>query len=207
MIFRYTDEELLDGLRQQNDFLIIYVYNDYGPAVRHFVRQNSGNDQDVEDIIHDTLLVIYNRIRLPSFQLNCSLKTYFLAISKNLWLQRLERKCRLMYQADCEVNEPMGSYASEDDDFLELRIELDRLFFKHLSRMPIECRRLLELYILKIPYKEIARLMKYKDEIYVKTRKYSCKNLLRKKIMNDPEYQQFVDDNGTESYKQLDRSL
>lgn len=207
MIYRYSDEELLEGLLQQDEYVIMFVYNDFGPAVRHFVRQNSGNDQDVEDIIHDTLLVLYCRIRLPSFLLHCSMKTYFLAISKNLWLQRLERKCRLMYQADCEVNEPAGGYPSEDDEFLEQRTELDRLLFKHLSKMPVECRRLLELYILKIPYKEIARLMKYKDEIYVKTRKYSCKNLLRKKIMNDPEYQQFADENGTESYKQLDRSL
>jgi RNA polymerase sigma factor (sigma-70 family) len=207
MLFRYSDEELLEGLRQRTNYYILFVYNDYGPAVRHFIRQNSGNNQDVEDIIQDTLLILYTRIRHPTFQLNCSLKTYFIAVSKNLWLQRLERKCRLMYQADCEAGEPDIVYSPEEQELLEATLEQHRLFFKHLSGMPPECRRLLELYILKIPYKEIARLMKYKDEIYVKTRKYSCKNLLRKKILNDPDYQQFSVNDGDTNYKQLDRSL
>jgi hypothetical protein len=45
------------------------------------------------------------------------------------------------------------------------------------------------LYCLKIPYREIAKLMKYKDDVYVKTRKYSCKQLLRRKILSDPQCQ------------------
>jgi len=204
MILRYTDEELLEGLKQKKGYYIGFIYNDYSPIVRHFVRQNSGNIQDVEDIIHDTLVVLFIRIRLPSFKLDCSLKTYFVAISKNLWLQRLERKCRLMYQADCEVNEPSVSYSQEENEIREENLEQQRLFLKHMSELPHECRRLLELYCLKIPYREIARLMNYKDEVYVKTRKYSCKNLLRKKIMNDPDYQQFLDYDGNRNNKQLD---
>lgn len=207
MMFRYSDEEILEGLRQRNNYFIIFVYNNFGPAVRHFVRQNSGNDQDVEDIIHDTLLILFIRVRLPTFRLNCSLKTYFIAVARNLWLQRLERKCRLMYQADWEVSEPGVVYSPEENELKETTLEQYRLFFKHLEKLPTECRRLLELYILKIPYKEIARLMKYKDEIYVKTRKYSCKNLLRKKILNDPEYRLFSENDGESDYKQLDRSL
>lgn len=206
-MFRYSDEELLEGLKQKKDYHIVFMYNEYGPIVRHYVRQNSGNIQDVEDIFHDTLIVLFVRIRLPSFRLDCSLKTYFIAISKNLWLQRLERKYRLMYQADCEVNEPNESYSPEENEIKEENLEQNRLFFKHLSGMPMECRRLLELYCLKIPYREIARMMNYKDEVYVKTRKYSCKNLLRKKIMNDPASQQFFEHDGYTNYKQLDGSL
>ncbi|MCX6277512.1 MAG: RNA polymerase sigma factor [Bacteroidetes bacterium] len=204
MRLRYTDEELLDGLRKKKDYFIQFLYNEYGPIIRHFVRQNSGNVQDVEDILQDSLIVLFASVRLPSFKLDSSLKTYFIAISKNLWLQRLERKYRLMYQADWEVNEPVFSYSPDEDEIKEENLERQRLFFKHLSELPQECRRLLELYCLKVPYREIARLMNYKDEIYVKTRKYSCKNLLRKNIMNDPDYQQFLDYDENRNYKQLD---
>jgi len=34
--------------------------------------------------------------------------------------------------------------------------------------------------------------MNFKDEGYVKTRKYLCKNMLRKRIMKDPEYKQYI---------------
>ncbi len=204
MRLRYTDEQLLDGLRKKKDYYIQFLYNEYGPIIRHFVRQNSGNIQDVEDILQDSLIVLFASIKVPSFKLDSSLKTYFIAISKNLWLQRLERKYRLKYQADWEVNEPTVSYSPEEEETKEENLECQRLFFKHMSELPQECRRLLELYCLKIPYREIARLMNYKDEIYVKTRKYSCKNLLRKNIMNDPDYQQFLDYDGYRNYKQLD---
>jgi DNA-directed RNA polymerase specialized sigma24 family protein len=111
-----------------------------------------------------------------------------MAISKNLWLQRLDRKYRLLYQSDCAVYESQGAYAMEDQALQEENLEQQRIFYKHLMLLPPDCRHLLQLYCLKIPYKEIARMLKFKDEVYVKTRKYTCKNLLRKKIMNDPDY-------------------
>lgn len=208
MIFHYSDEEILEGIRQKNEFFTVLLYNDYMPPVRHFIRQNSGNHQDVQDIMHDTLLILYLRARNPGFTLSCTLKTYFFAIAKNLWMQVLDTKFRIRYQAPCEVNEPVTNYSLDDPEPVEKILAQYRLFFKHLSDMPNECRRLLELYLLKIPYKEIARMMKYKDEIYVKTRKYSCKNLLRKKILTDPDYQPYLDENEKRAiFQRLDRSF
>ena len=201
MIFRPTDEELLAGLLQQKNSCIDYLYREYGPVIRHFIRQNSGNAQDVEDIMQDTIIKLFQVIRNPSFRLSCSLKTYFIAISRKLWMQRLDRKYRLLYQADFAVHEPDTSYMPDELDKSEQYLEQDRLFFKHLSEMPNECRRLLDLYFLKIPYKEIARLMNYKDDVYVKTRKYYCKNLLRKRIMKDPDYQLISDYHGITDFE------
>lgn len=201
---QYTDEELVDGLRQRKRRYIDYLYEEFYPLVRHHLKQNSGNQQDVEDLIQDTLIVLFKRSKVQPFILECSLKTYFMSVCKNLWLQRLERKCRLLYQADYEVHEAKGKYTLEDQELKDENLEQQRLFYKNLMLMPTECRRLLQLYCLKIPYKEIARLLKYKDEIYVKTRKYSCKQLLRRKIMNDPECHQFLTYEGNRNHLRLD---
>ena len=192
MMYHYDDEELIEGLRQRNRRYIDILYQEFYPVVRHYVKQNSGNIQDVEDLIQDTMIVLYKRSLIKPFTLECSLKTYFMSICKNLWMQRLERKYRLLYQADCEVNDVKGEYTMDDQESRDESLEQQRLFYKNLMLLPNDCRRLLQLYCLKIPYKEIAKLMKYKDEVYVKTRKYSCKKLLRRKIMNDPECQQFL---------------
>ena len=188
----YTDEELIEGLRQRKKSCIVYLYEEFYPVVRHYLRQNSGNLQDVEDLFQDTILVLYKRCMEDPFVLKCSLKTYFMSVCKNLWLQRLERKCKLLYQADCEVNEASHHYSMEENDILEEQAAMQRLFLRNLEQLPAECRNLLQLYCLKIPYKEIAKLMNYKDDVYVKTRKYSCKKLLRNRIMNDPEYFKLV---------------
>jgi RNA polymerase sigma factor (sigma-70 family) len=204
MMLHYSDEEILEGLRQRKSSYIDYLYQEFYPHVRHHIVQNSGNQQDVEDLLQDTLYVLFKRCVDSTLHLECSLKTYFMSICKNLWLQRLERKCRLLYQADFEVYEEKANYTLEDQTLRDETLEQQRIFIKNLMALPDECRRLLQLYCLKIPYREIARLLKYKDDIYVKTRKYSCKLLLRRKIMNDPEYQQFLKYHGNGNNERLD---
>jgi RNA polymerase sigma factor (sigma-70 family) len=200
----FTDKELIEGLRQRKPACIDYLYHEYYPVIRHYLLQNSGNQQDVEDLLQDTIIVIYKRILVEPFVLECSLKTFFMSICKNLWLQRLERKYKLLYQADFEVHESRANYPPDDQETTEENLEQQRLFYKNMMLLPHDCRRLLQLYCLKIPYKEIARLMKYKDEVYVKARKYACKKLLRKKIMNDPECRQFFNYDGNRNHLRLD---
>jgi RNA polymerase sigma factor (sigma-70 family) len=207
MMLRYSDEDLIRGLQQKKTSCIRYLYQEYGPVVRHLVKRNSGNQQDTEDLFQDAILVLFKRSQIEPFKLECSLKTYFTSICKNLWLQRLERKYRLLYLSDVEVHETSGPCDVDDHELREENLEQQRLFYRHLQSLPTECQRLLKLYCLKIPYKEIARLMHYKDEIYVKTRKYSCKLLLRKKIMNDPDCHQFFEYERYKNHQRLDRPL
>jgi len=204
MYKQLTDEELIEGLRQRKPSCIEYLYQEFIPVIRHYLSQNSGNRQDVEDLFQDSMIVLYKRCTDGRFKLDCSLKTFFMAVCKNLWLQRLERKYRLLYQADCEVNEMQAPYNPEEQDLQDENLELQRLFYKHLMLLPHECRRILQLYCLKVPYKEIARLMKYKDDIYVKTRKYSCKSLLRKRIIKDPDYHQYIQCDEKRNNQRLD---
>ena len=191
MILRYSDDKIIEGLRQKKSSYIAYLYEEFGPIVRHWVSRNSGNQQDIEDLFQDTLIILYTRSLVQPFKLECSLKTYFMSICKNLWLQRLERKYRLLYQAEYEVNDSQETYEIDDMEPGEKSLDQQRLFYKNLLSLPTDCQRLIRLYCLKIPYKDIARLLNYKDEGSVKSRKYMCKNLLRKKILKDPECYQF----------------
>jgi RNA polymerase sigma factor (sigma-70 family) len=192
MIHKYTDDELIEGLRQRKSSHIDYLYQEFYPIVRHYLIQNSGNLQDVDDLMQDTMVVLYNRAMISPFKLHCSLKTYFISVSRNLWLQRLETKFRLLYMADCEVHEAGCDYNTDLNELKDEDLEQQRLFYKNLMQLPVDCRRLLQLYCLKVPYKEIARLMNYKDDAYVKTRKYLCKKMLRRKVMNDPEFKLLI---------------
>lgn len=204
-MYKYTDEELLEGLRQRKSVCIEYLYQEFNPVIRHHLSNNSGNQQDVEDLFQDAIIVLYKRIHIQPFKLECSLKTFFIGICKHLWLQRLERKYKLLYQADLEVHEEQGRYGMAfADEPEEEALELHRLFYKNLMSLPYDCRRLLQLYCLKIPYKEIARLMSFKDELYVKTRKYACKKKLRRIILNDPECKQFLNYDEPRTTRRLD---
>ncbi|HNY02329.1 MAG TPA: sigma-70 family RNA polymerase sigma factor [Bacteroidales bacterium] len=188
----YTDDELIEGLRGRETRCIDYLYREYFPVVRHHVQHNSGTVTDAEDLFQDALVALYHWSTSAAYHLNCSLKTYFMGIVKNLWRQRLDTKYRLCYSANLEVHEDRAGYSTFNDTVDADELEKERIFFKHLMNMPDDCRRLLQLFCLKVSLKEIARLLRYSDDEYVKTRKYLCKRMLRKRIMKDPEGKQYV---------------
>jgi RNA polymerase sigma factor (sigma-70 family) len=187
----YSKEMLVQGLLQGEKSCIEYIYREYFPMVRSAVGFQNGSLADAEDVFHDGLIIIYDRIRKDGFKLESSFKTYLFAVCRNLWRRRLERKYRLMYKMENCISEPSFDY-SHVNNFEEEEAEKYRLYMKHLAELPDFCRHLLKLYIQKIPLGEIAGIMSYKDAEYVKARKYYCKNLLRKRIMSDPECKQFM---------------
>jgi hypothetical protein len=50
------------------------------------------------------------------------------------------------------------------------------------------------LFMKKVSLREIAAEMGFKTEKYAKTRKYLCKEELKKRIINDPNCQKFLSD-------------
>lgn len=193
MVLHYSDETIINGLRKNESSSVKVLYKEFFPVIRSIVERNSGNHQDAEDVFQDGLIVLFKRVSCQSFTLHCSLKTYFYAICKNIWLQRLERKYRLLYQADFEVNEDRDAYTVDSNQLKEQQLEKLRLYQQHFMTLPKDCQTLLTLFFRKISLKEIAGILGLKDENYAKTRKYLCKNMLRRKIMNDPNCQQFLE--------------
>ena len=84
------------------------------------------------------------------------------------------------------AEEPGAEYVEAEDDIDEERLEKTRLFQVYFLTLPSECQQLIRLFLDKTPLKMIARIMGFKDEKYAKTRKYMCKNMLRKRILMDP---------------------
>jgi hypothetical protein len=87
------------------------------------------------------------------------------------------------------VNETPGDYEVLDFDTDEARLERSRLLQLHFLSIPADCQEILRLFIRRIPFRDIAQKLGIRDESYVKTRKYLCKNMLRKRILKDPKCQ------------------
>jgi RNA polymerase sigma factor (sigma-70 family) len=185
------DEELINGLKEQNSQCIKYLYKEYFPLAKSIVERNSGSYEDAEDIFQDSIVVLYKRLTKENITLKCTLKTFFFGICKNLWMQRLDRKWRLLYSENM-AEEPSGSYEITDKEFSEELLEKKRLFHKHFLTLPHRCQKILLLYLQNLPLKKIADELGLKNEEYAKSRKYSCKNILRKRILNDPQCKPYL---------------
>ena len=67
-----------------------------------------------------------------------------------------------------------------------------RLFQKHFLKLSEDCKKILKLFMNKVPLREIAEIMGFKTEKYAKTRKFMCKEKLKNAIFNDPNYKKYL---------------
>lgn len=183
-MIHYSDFAIIEGLRLNSDFIIRYVYKEFFPTIRYLIKNNAGLDEDAEDIFQESLYIILKKIQEEDFELNSSFLTYLYSISKNLWLQRLKRK-RLHEKNHGDL----VHFLSAPDSGIEIHVEYEekyRVFVEQFENLSEDCKRLLRLFLGKMSLKEIADEMGYKSELYAKTKKYLCKEALRKLVENDP---------------------
>jgi len=192
----YSDKAIIQGLKQKKTPVIRYMYREYFPSILSMIEQNNGVYEDAEDIFQDGLVVLYRRFSKGTAKLNCSLKTFFYAVCRNLWMQHLERTRLVTYRDDLEVNESTMRYQLREEELRAEYLERMRYFQEHFLELPSDCQRLLLLFLDKVPLKDIAGIMGLSGVKYVKSRKYACKNMLRKKIMNDPACQPYITEDG-----------
>lgn len=187
----FSDDAILTGLKEKRSECIRYFYREYFPLAKSIVEKNSGSYQDAEDVFQDGIIVLYQKILTGPLQLNCSLKTFFFSMCRNIWMQRLDRKWRLLYQDDL-VSEAAEEYDSNPLELNEEKLEKTRLYQNHFLSLPADCQKILQMFLAKVSLKQIRDSMGFKDVNYAKTRKYLCKNMLRKRILRDPRYKMFL---------------
>ena len=184
-LVHYTVEAILEGLKTSDSNVLEYVYKKYFPIVRFFVIKNSGTDEDAKDVFQEAIILIYKRLKDDSLDLSCAFKTYLYSVCRLLWLRQLEKKkVRNQVVTDDQVfiqlDEDVEKSATEQEQF--------RIYQKHFQLLHKDCQEILQLFLKKIPLKEIAQKMNIKSDKYLKKRKYACKEALVKRIQNDPDY-------------------
>jgi len=190
-MIHYSDEAILEGLRLRSDYIINFIYKEFFPLIRFLVTENGGLDEDAEDIFQDGIIILYSKISLNQLILTSSFKTYMYSVCRNLWLQKLnKRKAIFDKLTDVEDFIDFPDEALQEANIRET--EMHRIIQIHFLSLPEDCQKVLKLFIKNIPLREIAGIMGFKTENYAKTRKYLCKQDLKKRIADDPRSQKFL---------------
>lgn len=54
----------INGLKTQNEKIILEIYTNYFPSVRHFLLQNSGQEMDTQDVFQKAIIQIMTRVQV-----------------------------------------------------------------------------------------------------------------------------------------------
>ena len=192
-MMKYENEEILKGILNNDNSVLQAIYDQYYHKIYALVTRNSGNEDDVNDIFQEAIIVIYRKLKEKRLELNgCTFETYFYSVSRLMWLKQLERR-----KKDVINITDISSFSEDvyDEDLNELTIKNERykLFQKHFVQLGEDCQKILKLFFKKIPLKQIAEMMGYSSDSYVKKRKHQCKEYLVANIKQDSEFKNIND--------------
>jgi len=190
----YTNEELLHGILRNDNLILQYIYKNFFYKINFFIKKNSGDDDDSNDIFQEAIIIIYRKLKANDLVLDCSFETYLYSVCRFLWLKQLEKRKteREKIQDNHEFNADIYDNAFEATADMN---EKYRLYQKHFKNLGTDCQKVLQMFFDKVPLKQIAQVMGFQSEKYAKKRKYKCKEYLVKSIKQDIEYKKILENN------------
>ena len=170
-------------MRNGDERALAHLYRLHWPMVSHFVLQNSGSEDDAQDVYQEGVMVFYEKVRDGSLELSCQIKTYLYAVCRRLWLKRLTSKSRFGVRLlDDEEHGPYLNTGAEDD--VLAAEEQDRRFAtmgEALNSLGEPCKSLLEgFYLLDKSMQDLTAEFGYTNADNAKNQKYKCLVRLKK---------------------------
>lgn len=177
-----NDSELIAALTQRDRNAFIFLYKNYTGNIKHFVKNNGGQDVDAEEIEQNVIILLYEKIVSGNFVLNegTQLSTYMYAVGKNMWYKKLSKNS---HQTKSEIPENIGEeidfYENTENDQLEIEV------VSALQNSDDDCKQILTMYYYdKKSMREIAETMGTISEENLRKRKYKCIQKLKKVLTN-----------------------
>ncbi len=181
---------LLKGLAMNDRKAIETIYKENYNMVQALVLKNNGTTDDAKDIFQEAMIVLFEKVRSESLELNCQIKTYIYSVCRRLWLKKLMHQNRFLIADEAEVNvvsvdEDMEEHERQNTDFLMME--------RAIGNLGEPCKSLLEaFYMQKRSMQEIASSFGYTNADNAKNQKYKCLIRLKKLFFT----QHKVADNG-----------
>lgn len=171
------ENEILIDLKGENNNAFGQLYKEYFGMVNRFVTNNSGRSDDAEDIFQDTMMVLLEKLRQDDFQLTASIKTYIMAIAKNLWLKRIRNSNK-----EIEFTEKLDNKFFEE---INLAIEEEKTYFDKLQnlmhKITSHCRGLIhDMFFKEKSVEEIQKEYGYSTKHNVQNQKHKCVEQIKK---------------------------
>ena len=194
-----TDSELVQLIQQNQDYLgeVYKRCKQYSISFMRKMTNGAKNDYELDDVFHDSILVLYEKIIKGNFELTASLQVYLNSVCRFQLLNKLGKDKKYS-----EYNEPIGKDGDEDnsmsynasitDTLDEIEDPKESQFTAIESALEIikaaggHCYELLTLYWYhKKSHVEIAQIMNYSNDKTSKKQKSGCQEKLRKMAFNE----------------------
>ena len=152
------------AFRSSGDCFSSVLYSDCRGVIADFVRRSGGSEQDVDDIIHDTYLLISTRLTKTQQQDVCSPKALIVTVGRNLWLNELRRRrIRVSFSEDFFDHNQAG----EDNPEFPMQ-ECYGIYWQHFKNLNKTCRQIIMSVVKKTGSRETRIKLGYTEDYFFK---------------------------------------
>lgn len=182
----HEDQKYIDGLLNNNTFIIQAIYEKFVPKVINYIKQNSGDYNQAQDVVQDTLIAIYNQASQKQLKLTCPFDAYFFLLCKRKWLNELKKTAH----KEVTINEEV---LYKGDDAQELAFETDvfsekqALFAEMFNKLGNTCKELLAATFKIKSMEEVATSLGV-TYAYARKKKSLCIGKLTKMVQGSPKF-------------------
>jgi RNA polymerase sigma factor (sigma-70 family) len=194
-----TDQELAILIQQNQDYLgeVYKRCKQYSISFMRKMTNGSKNDYELDDVFHDAILVLYEKIIKGNFELTASLQTYLNSVCRFQLLNKMDKE-NLYSDYDEHIGKDddednFMSYKSTITDTLdEIENPKESQFTAIESALEImkaaggHCYELLTLFWYhKKSMAELKEIFGYTNDVNTRVQKSKCQERLRKMTFNE----------------------
>jgi RNA polymerase sigma factor (sigma-70 family) len=173
------ETQLIEKLKENNDKAFKLLYN-YYPKIKSYLIGFGATKHEVEDVYHEALYILINKLKDPDFVLTCSVNTFLFSICKNKYITLNREKKKVSgLQFDSEIE-----FDSNHKEDIEAAIQEDQklqVAQNAFKRLEESCKKLLKaFYVEGKRMKQIAIEFGFTSDKVAKTQKYRCLEAAKK---------------------------
>jgi len=175
----FSDEDIISGIKAGDKKFLLHLYNANRNSIRSLVIREGGNAQDAEEVLQESVIIVWQKITGAQFTLSSKLSTFLYAVAKNYWHKMLSKNKRTEpLMPELHDKPAKTKYAVEAYDL--------KLLSGYMRQLSETCQQLLHLfYFNEMDTKNIAVVMNFANADTVKAKKYQCFKKLQELIKNE----------------------
>ncbi|HWY34443.1 MAG TPA: sigma-70 family RNA polymerase sigma factor [Nitrosopumilaceae archaeon] len=184
---QFTDSEFIQGLKSNDDVIMTALYKKYFGVILKHILNNSGTEEEAQDIYQESIIVLYQNVQKTSFTLNCALQTYIYSVARRLWLKQLNKNAHV-YKLDDKFSyddEP-ADISSEVLEHEQRELQIMKMA-ESLEALGEPCKTLIQdFYVNQLSMEDIAEKFGYTNAYNAKNQKYKCLQRLKRLFFIQP---------------------
>lgn len=182
----FSDNDLVEMLKDSNEALTI-IYKKHKEYCFNFMKTMFDDMDEIYDIYQDAVIVFYEKVISPSFNLSCSIQTYLNSICRNQVLLRLKKRNKQAFMrintGDEDFLENITDWYDDSDRIKNERVTILEVILTEMKESASKCYEILVRFFYQNQSMEkIADCMEYTNASNAKNQKFRCQEKLKSEM-------------------------